>query len=112
MNPLFNWLAQVSHNKVLLQRADEIATECQHEVRQHVWAAGMKMNQSQARGYVRVYARKAVRRRLGLVRPTEKTLAPQQHSKLMELAVQRLVSNVVAEFLVIQLPPASRRRVA
>ena len=97
MNSLLNWFLRFRLTKSLLDMADEIATRCHDEVCQRVWISGRLMPLAEARGYVRVRARRVIRREVeaALYRQTE--LRPRQREQLVVMTLQRVVANTVAD---------------
>jgi hypothetical protein len=103
---LFPW----RHTSLVGQLADEVARECQAKVSQSVCLRTEEMSPSEIRGYVRAFA-------VGCVVPQvdqtirNRHLKPAVRNKIVDAAIDRLVSLVTHDILC-RVHPATNVRTA
>jgi hypothetical protein len=97
MNLVVSWFLRLRFGKTLAPMAREIANRCQSEVCQRAWTLGHRLPRAEARGYVRVRARRPIQREVDATLYRQPPWRRQQRERLVELALQRVVANTVAE---------------
>lgn len=92
MDLVDRWFVWFLRNDLLREMADEIAERCRDAVRQHVWSRGVTMPAAEARGYVRVRAKKLAQQAMDQVLAQQDSLSRGQREVLFQMTMQRLIA--------------------